>query len=63
MNTTKESVEKLLRPRRWVSTYEVEALGGQSALRRLRELRQQGFEIKKRKGDGNQYEYRLVARP
>lgn len=64
MSTTKEAVEKLLRPRRWVSTYDLEAIGGQSALRRLRELRQDGYEIKKRKAhEGGAYEYRLVSRP
>lgn len=62
--TSKEVVEKMLRPRRWVSTYDLEWAAGPGATRRLRELRAEGYEIKKRRAvEGQAYEYRLVSRP
>lgn len=59
--STKEQTETLLRPRRWITGAKLEAQGG--SLRRLRELRDEGWDIKKRRIAGtNAYEYRLVAR-
>lgn len=53
----------VLRPRHWVNKYTLEVEAGASALRRLRELRDEGYEIKMRKAaDGISYDYRLVGR-
>lgn len=60
--TIKQSVEKLIRSRRWISSDEIREIGGTSALRRLRELRADGYEIATRRQDGT-YQYRMTARP
>lgn len=56
--TNKESVFQLLRPRHWISGADIEAAGG---LRRLRELRAEGYEIKSRRTASGPHEYRLVS--
>lgn len=62
--TRKEAVFNMLRSRRWTPGYELTQpnVGGTEGLRRLRELRSEGFEIKSRPMVGsNAYEYRLVS--
>jgi hypothetical protein len=64
--TRKGAVLKALKPRRWVAGYELTkpAVGGSEGLRRVRELRSDGYEIKMRRIPGKQaYEYRLVKTP
>lgn len=63
METVKDQVHALLRPRRWIAGETLEHIAGPSALRRLRELRAD-YEIKTRKAQdqfGTYYEYRLVG--
>jgi hypothetical protein len=59
--TSKEITYKALKPRKWIAGYDLEAQGG--SLRRLRELREDGYEIKSRRIPGEQaFEYRMVGR-
>lgn len=61
--TSKERVYVILKPRHWINGAAIEAEAGDGSLRRVRELRQDGFKIKKRKlANSNAYEYRLVGR-
>lgn len=63
--TARERVYDVLRSRRWTPGFALTEpeVGGSEGLRRLRELRAQGFEIKRRKIEGsNAFEYRLVGR-
>lgn len=61
MNTTKDLVYEALRPRKWVTGRSIEEFAGEGTLRRLRELREEGLEIKGRRIDGQRgYEYRLI---
>jgi hypothetical protein len=57
-------VLRLLSDGRWHSTYAINAVGGTEGTRRLRELREQGYEIEKRSmPESMQFEYRLVNSP
>ena len=59
--TKKEAVYNILKSRRWITRDELVGAAGESGLRRARELREDGYEIKtRRSADG--YEYRLVGR-
>jgi len=63
--TAKEKVYDLLRKNtnKWVPGYKIAspAIGGSEGLRRLRDLRQDGLVIEKRKMDNrSSYEYRLI---
>lgn len=59
--TARARVLEALRSRVLVSTAHLIAVGGTEGPRRLRELRQMGFTItKKRDPDSNQYLYKLV---
>lgn len=63
--TARERVYNLLRSRRWTAGYDITSpqVGGSEGLRRLRELRSQGWEIKSRRMEhGNSHEYRLVGK-
>lgn len=63
--TARQRVHDTLTSRRWIPGYVLTQpdVGGSEGLRRLRELRGQGYEIKRRKMvDSNAYEYRLVGR-
>lgn len=61
--TYKEAVFALLRPRRWTHAYEIAEVGGADGLRRLRELRAEGYKIKRRASAEypGTFEYRLVS--
>lgn len=62
--TARERVLAILKSRRWTPgfTLTTPAAGGSEGLRRLRELRAQGYDIKRRKIEGSTaYEYRLVG--
>lgn len=64
-STTRERVYNILKTRRWTPGYELTkpGTGGSEGLRRLRELRAQGYDIKSRRIEGsNAFEYRLVGR-
>jgi hypothetical protein len=63
--TYKQRVLALLKPRRWTSSFDIQGVGGLDGLRRVRELRADGYEIKRRPDatDPGQYEYRLVSSP
>ena len=57
--TNKEAVFKVLRSRRWTPGEVIEAEGG---LRRLRELRSEGYNIISRPSpDSNYFEYRMTS--
>jgi hypothetical protein len=63
MNKTQTRVLSLLRSKEWVSTSELCAPSGgaNNGTRRLRELRDMGFTIhKRRKADSFDWEYRLI---
>lgn len=63
--TARERVYNILKARRWTPGYELTTpeVGGSEGLRRMRELRSQGWEIQSRRmEDSNAYEYRLVGR-
>lgn len=63
-STARERVYNILKSRRWTPGYELTApgVGGSEGLRRLRELRADGFEIKSRKiENSNAFEYRLIG--
>lgn len=63
--TARERVYNVLRSRRWTPGFDITSpdVGGSEGLRRLRELRAQGYDIKTRKIEGsNAFEYRLVGR-
>lgn len=63
--TRKQRVYDALKSRKWTPGYELThpSVGGTEGLRRLRELREEGFDIKKRPMAGSAaYEYRLVGR-
>jgi hypothetical protein len=59
--SAKQATVDAIKSRRWVAGYEIEDQGGD--LRRLRELRAQGYDIKKRRTEYGDYEYRMVSRP
>lgn len=60
--TQKESVYNILKSRRWIPAGDINNVAGsESGVRRARELRQDGYEIKTRRSDG-ETEYRLVGR-
>lgn len=60
--TQKEAVYSILKSRRWIPASEIMAVAGsESGLRRTRELRQDGYEIRTRRTNG-EFEYRLVGR-
>lgn len=59
--TSKEATLAMIKSRTWVHGEDIEEAGG--SLRRLREFRAEGYEIKKRPSDWGGYEYRLVSRP
>lgn len=61
--TTKDMVTKMMRTRRWIAGSDLETQAGPSALRRMREMRGAGYEIKSRRMADGGYEYRLVASP
>jgi hypothetical protein len=63
--TKKQAVYNVLKSRRWTPGWELTApdVGGSEGLRRLRELRADGFEIRSRRIEGSTaFEYRLVGR-
>lgn len=63
--TARERVYNALRSRRWTPGFDLTSpeVGGSEGLRRVRELRAQGFEIKTRRIEGsNAFEYRLAGR-
>lgn len=63
--TARQRVYNALKSRRWTPGYELTTpeVGGSEGLRRLRELRAEGFEIKTRRMENsNAFEYRLVGR-
>lgn len=63
--TARERVYNALKSRHWTPGFELTKpeVGGSEGLRRLRELRAQGFDIKRRKITGsNAFEYRLAGR-
>lgn len=65
MKSRKQMVYDALKSRKWTAGYALTApsVGGSEGLRRLRELREDGYEIKSRRIDGSQaHEYRLVGR-
>jgi hypothetical protein len=60
--TYKDAVFGVLRSRRWTPAETIQEVGGADGLRRLREIRSEGFEIKMRPAaDGSRNEYRLVS--
>lgn len=62
--TRKERVFSLMRSLRWTPGYRITDpdVGGSEGLRRLRELRDEGYEFKMRKmTNSDAYEYRLVS--
>jgi len=59
-NEARERVLELLSSGNWVSTVEINEIGGTDGTRRLRELRSLGFNIEKRKIDSRYYQYRLL---
>ncbi len=62
--TAKQAVEKKLRSRRWIKGYDLQKVGGSEALRRVRELRADGAEIKMRRIPGSTaFEYRMIKAP
>lgn len=62
--TKKDMVAKAMKSRRWIAGTDLEAEYGPSALRRVREMRANGYEIKTRPvTEGRGYEYRLVSSP
>lgn len=63
--TRKQRVYNALKSRRWTPGFELTTpeVGGTEGLRRLRELRADGYEIKSRRMAGSTaFEYRLVGR-
>ncbi len=58
--TRKQRTWDLIKSRRWVAGWQIEMQGGD--LRRLREFRAEGNEIKMRKNAFGEFEYRLVKR-
>lgn len=65
-STARERVYNALRSRRWTPGFALTTpeVGGSEGLRRLRELRAEGFEIKSRRmNDSNAFEYRLIGGP
>lgn len=61
--TFKEAVHAILRSRRWTPATDIQAVGGADGLRRLRELRADGYGIKSRTATQGGFEYRLVSTP
>jgi hypothetical protein len=61
--TFKEAVHAVLRSRRWTPATDIEAVGGADGLRRMRELRADGYEIKSRIAPSGYSEYRMVSGP
>lgn len=63
MQTRKQAVLAALRPRRWTPGHALTTpeVGGSEGLRRVRELRADGFDIKSRQIEGSSaFEYRLT---
>ena len=61
MEKSKDRVLMLLASNEWVSTWDLVQAGGTEGLRRLRELRNEGYVIeKRRKEDSAQWEYHLA---
>lgn len=63
--TRKQRVYAALKSRRWTPGFELTTpeVGGSEGLRRLRELRADGYDIKVRRStDGDYFEYRLVGK-
>ena len=61
--TQKEAVYNIIKSRKWTPGDMIKnAGGGRDGLRRLRELRAEGYEIKRRNRLG-QNEYRMVSKP
>ncbi len=64
-NTYREAVLAELSSRRWKNSADIQEVGGADGLRRLRELRAEGYEFKSRPsatGPGK-FDYRLTGRP
>lgn len=59
--TAKQATIDAIKRRTWVSGRQIVAQGGD--LRRLRELRAEGWDIKRRGNSSTGFEYRLVSRP
>jgi biotin operon repressor len=65
VNTRKGRVLKTLRSRKWTPGYELTQpeVGGTEGLRRVRELRSEGYKIESRRmKDSRAFEYRLARR-
>jgi len=61
MEKSKDRVLMLLATKDWVSTWDLVQAGGTEGPRRLRELRNEGYVIeKRRKEDSAQWEYHLA---
>jgi hypothetical protein len=58
--TGKDIVFKMLKSRRWISGEALEAEAGAGALRRVREFRAEGYDIRKRRTSSGSYEYRMT---
>lgn len=62
VTTKKQLVYEALKGRRWLSGYDIEGMTGDFGLRRLRELREDGYIIKSRRKENGEYEYRMTGR-
>lgn len=59
--TGKETVFNMLKSRRWISGAALTREAGEGALRRVREFRAEGYDIRKRRNaDTGEYEYRMT---
>lgn len=61
MSTYKEEVFDAIRKRNWVSSETIKEVGGSDGLRRLGELREEGYDIKDRRTSEGTKEFRLVS--
>jgi hypothetical protein len=60
----KAAVRDLMADKGWHSTMELLAIGGANGTRRLRELKEYGFDYEKRRKEGSEeFEYRLTRAP
>ena len=61
LTSAKERVQRFMADGQWHTASEIREVGGSEGLRRLRELRQDGHVIDKRKVKGGLYEYRVCG--
>lgn len=63
--TVKSKVARFLaaNPKTWLSTTDIRSFGGDTATRRLRELRSEGWNIKTGQTETGEYQYKLTRVP